>query len=202
MRKVFVLLLVGLIALFVFSSISIVSAETACERYQIKPTAVNCQDCCDEICAILGYLPGKCHDWCYAYCDAGIIPCADGIIPVGHGQCSPNKPKYCENSKLIDKCQVCGCPSGKDCCSAGTPGGKGKCFTPEDQEAGCCEYGSGKCFDGTMDPALCKVCSQGKWHKGWWCEEGECVPEASTLVLLSTGLLFLAGYLRLRRKEN
>jgi hypothetical protein len=35
-----------------------------------------------------------------------------------------------------------------------------------------------------------------------WCEEGECVPEASTLVLFAVGLLSLVGYLGFRRKED
>ena len=37
---------------------------------------------------------------------------------------------------------------------------------------------------------------------GQWCEEGECVPEASTLVLFATGLLFLAGYIGLKRRKT
>lgn len=35
--------------------------------------------------------------------------CADGTL---YGQCSANKPKYCENGNLIEKASLCGCPSG------------------------------------------------------------------------------------------
>ena len=35
--------------------------------------------------------------------------CADGTL---YGQCSANKPKYCEAGQLIDKASKCGCPSG------------------------------------------------------------------------------------------
>lgn len=34
--------------------------------------------------------------------------CTDGTL---YGQCSVNKPKYCENGKLIDKASLCGCPA-------------------------------------------------------------------------------------------
>ena len=54
----------------------------------------------------------------------------------------------------------------------------------------------------------CSTTAQGQGASEWyaipggWCEDGECVPEASTLVLFATGLLGLAGYLGLRRKEK
>jgi len=35
--------------------------------------------------------------------------CTDGTP---YGQCSTNKPKYCENGSLIDKAYLCGCPLG------------------------------------------------------------------------------------------
>jgi len=38
--------------------------------------------------------------------------CSDGT---SYSQCSSNKPKYCNNGNLIDKCSVCGCPSGQTC---------------------------------------------------------------------------------------
>jgi len=34
------------------------------------------------------------------------LTCSDGT---SYGQCSTNKPKYCENGNLIDKCLICGC---------------------------------------------------------------------------------------------
>jgi len=38
--------------------------------------------------------------------------CSDGT---NYGECSSTKPKYCYNGKLIDKCSLCSCPSGKIC---------------------------------------------------------------------------------------
>jgi hypothetical protein len=38
--------------------------------------------------------------------------------------------------------------------------------------------------------------------KDFHTEDGKCVPEASTIALLATGLICLAGYFRLRRKEE
>jgi beta propeller repeat protein len=38
--------------------------------------------------------------------------CSDGTE---YGKCSSNKPKYCQNGTLIDKCNLCGCPSNNTC---------------------------------------------------------------------------------------
>jgi hypothetical protein len=38
--------------------------------------------------------------------------CTDGTL---YGQCSVNKPKYCDNGNLINKCSICGCSSGFEC---------------------------------------------------------------------------------------
>jgi len=38
-----------------------------------------------------------------------IQKCADGTP---YGQCSTNKPKYCDNGTLVDKASLCGCPAG------------------------------------------------------------------------------------------
>jgi hypothetical protein len=38
--------------------------------------------------------------------------CADRTL---YGQCSINKPKYCENGNLVNKCFICGCPAGQQC---------------------------------------------------------------------------------------
>jgi hypothetical protein len=35
--------------------------------------------------------------------------CADGTL---YGQCSTNKPQYCDNGNLVNKASLCGCPSG------------------------------------------------------------------------------------------
>jgi len=64
--------------------------------------------------------------------------CADGTL---HGQCSTNKPKYCDNGSLISECSLCGCPSGQEC------QGDGSCkITEEDNFCG--EYYGGVVFDG------------------------------------------------------
>ena len=46
--------------------------------------------------------------------------CTDGT---SYSQCSTDKPKYCENGNLIEKCGICGCPI-KEQCQTG-----GSCFT-------------------------------------------------------------------------
>lgn len=60
---------------------------------------------------------GRCWDGKENDCD-GKTDCVDNDC---YGQCSPNKPKYCDNGVIIDKCQICGCPPDKpDCCDDGT----------------------------------------------------------------------------------
>ena len=38
--------------------------------------------------------------------------CSDGTL---YSQCSTNKPSYCENGNLINKCSICGCSSNQSC---------------------------------------------------------------------------------------
>ena len=47
--------------------------------------------------------------------------CPDGTR---YDTCSVTKPKYCDNGNLVDRCDVCGCPSGQSCRADGT------CYTP------------------------------------------------------------------------
>jgi hypothetical protein len=64
-------------------------------------------------------------------------------------------------------------------------------------------YGPNEALDFIDD--LCKLSQEGpkECQEEQWCnEEGECVPEASTLVLFAVGLLSLAGYVVFRRKEE
>ncbi|RLJ08214.1 MAG: hypothetical protein DRP16_01850, partial [Candidatus Aenigmatarchaeota archaeon] len=42
--------------------------------------------------------------------------CSDGTP---YGQCSANKPKYCENGNLVNRCSVCGCPPDYTCQESG-----------------------------------------------------------------------------------
>ena len=41
-----------------------------------------------------------------------IIRCEDGTV---YNRCSADKPKYCIEGELVDKCRFCGCPDGEDC---------------------------------------------------------------------------------------
>ena len=41
-----------------------------------------------------------------------IARCEDGTA---YNKCSADKPKYCINGELVDKCGFCGCPDGEDC---------------------------------------------------------------------------------------
>ena len=43
--------------------------------------------------------------------------CSDGTP---YGECSSEKPKHCNNGKLIDKCDICGCPEGYTCQANGS----------------------------------------------------------------------------------
>ena len=125
---------------------------------------------------------GECGNKCgaNAHCSGGTCECDEGY-------------KNCDGDWSN------GCECSKECCGPGTPNALA-CYNPANPENGCCAYAS--CYDGTHPPDKCTTCYGGSWHSGWDCEGGECVPEASTLVLLATGLLFLVGYLGLRRKEN
>jgi|GEM_PF-2989784 len=49
------------------------------------------------------------------------LKCGDGT---DYGKCSSNKPKYCDDGDLVNNCQKCGCPAGKEC------RGDGTCYAP------------------------------------------------------------------------
>jgi len=69
-----------------------------------------------------GKLVENCHQCgCYdgGNCEADgkcsgirVRRCSDGTR---YGGCSVNKPKYCSNGELIDRCGFCGCYGGMDC---------------------------------------------------------------------------------------
>lgn len=73
--------------------------------YCVKGTLVeNCKKCgCYEggACQADGKCTGRM-----------IRRCEDNTI---YNRCSTEKPKYCENGNLIDKCSLCGCDEGKIC---------------------------------------------------------------------------------------
>ena len=106
-----------------------------------------------------------------------------------NGKCSTNKPKYCNNGALIDKCTTCGCPSGEHCNKSTE-----KCKTNCKEEWICienntkeahrlkdcsltdqrtCAYGceNGQCKTRTGGTEACtpKTCSQ----MGWECGTGK-----------------------------
>jgi hypothetical protein len=62
----------------------------------------------------------------------------------------------------------------------------------------CC---GGLCVDTNTDPNNCGSCGNICPPENPICEEGECVPEASTLVLFAVGLLSLAGYVGLKKRK-
>jgi hypothetical protein len=61
--------------------------------------------------------------------------CSDGT---SYGQCSVNKPKYCDEGLLIDDCQRCGCPPGQTCQA------DGRCSVP------CVSHDHFACYDGDV----------------------------------------------------
>ena len=44
--------------------------------------------------------------------DEKIMECSDGST---YGQCSLEKPKYCQEGKIVDNCELCGCNVGEVC---------------------------------------------------------------------------------------
>ncbi len=114
---------------------------------KITKPEVTCQNECSQIglkrCSGSGYQTcgnydaDNCLEWgptinCPAttICQNGICiqptqqeqKCSDGTF---YGQCSTNKPKYCDNGNLTDNCQLCGCPLGMTCNIESK-----NCFTP------------------------------------------------------------------------
>lgn len=83
-----------------------------------------------------------------------------------------------------------------DCCYPGASEGESCiCVTAGNQfnceDGGGIWLGLGGCSGATNEPCD-QYCTSG----------GKCVPEMSTIALLATGLICMAGYLRLRRKEG
>ena len=228
MKKVFVLLVASLIVILtislMFTSVASAQPPHGCEDHEsFSCTFGESPDPCDQF---DGY---QCDDGWSLNCDYACSVANhcnyfaiakncnedDGWYPDGANaeeyrdyDCSAVT-KQCEYSVTDHRCNEgyknCdgdwsnGCECSKECCGPGTPNALA-CYNPANPENGCCAYAS--CYDGTHPPDKCTTCYGGSWHSGWDCEGGECVPEASTLVLLATGLLFLVGYLGLRRKEN
>ena len=125
-----------------------------------------------------------------------------------------------ENKKVeVESCSSKYGGVGKEWCSSGICWRDGSCEgTSCGDNAHCSADCKCKCDDGykdcdenwsngcevnlQTDPNNCGECGRKCPPENPICEEGECVPEASTLVLFAVGLICLAGYLGLRRKEE
>jgi len=55
-------------------------------------------------------------DQCYT-----ALQCSDGTF---YSECSTTQPLYCNDGSLVNRCDICGCPSGQSC------GSDNSCFTP------------------------------------------------------------------------
>ena len=186
-RKIFVLFLVGLIGVLFFSSVSITAATH--DQCETDPSQCQCS---------------------FNTCLGGCL----NIDPLTVAGCAASC-GTCFTTPNIWTCGVCaaclsvGVTALVNCIGTcqGDPCAYGYVCRP-------CEIKSPinrRCYDSdTYEFEICRCDGQGwdNWKRidcppeNPICEDGECVPEASTLVLFAVGLLSLAGYLRLRRKEN
>ena len=215
MRKVFVLLLASLIVMLMMSLMFTSVTNVAGAGCTVPESAYECK--CPE-----GSNDGKNHKSGYVKvpdgCSAPLPPPCDDN-PVGelgcsfkdacdehdccYGTCNSNK-ATCDKAFLDDMLEVCisSCPKTQLCSNWAYI-----------YYGAVVNYG-GTAYSNNQDLACEKCCCNGyhncdgDWSNGcecppdMWCEEGECVPEASTLVLFAVGLLGLVGYFRLRRNKN
>jgi thiol-disulfide isomerase/thioredoxin len=188
-----------------------------CKTYEVCRCHDNCYDACREkgvdcpnplklcclscdwICCLSTYSTLEC-----ALFAAGLHPYYDGYITYANEPilipCEEPTP-YCVNGKCVE------CRTNADCDDKDG-------WYPDGANAE--EYRDYRCSDDKecvfdVTDHRCnagyKNCD-GVWSNGcecppdMWCDEGECVPEASTLVLVAVGLLCLAGYVRLLRRKT
>ena len=143
----------------------------------------------------------------------------------GYGNCDGDWSNGCEVDLNTDpnNCGACSnaCDPGEtcengECCGEWEDGCckvlegclSGHLYVPGCKDSGgsfykgqeCCP--DGDCHDLNTDPNNCGACGNVCPPELPICEEGECVPEASTLVLFATGLLSLAGYIGLKRRKT
>jgi hypothetical protein len=181
------------------------------------------QECCpDGDCHDLNTDPNNCGSYgnscgANAYCSEGTCQCDEG-----YGNCDGDWSNGCEVNLNTDpnNCGSCG-----NVCGANAHCSGGACQCNEGYkncdgdwsngcEAECCGSETRSCT--TSGCPGTQTCSGGSWGScakddpccgvtcpdDQWCEEGECVPEASTLVLFAVGLLFLTGYIELKRRKR
>jgi len=96
--------------------------KITCQNECSPAGSKRCSDNGYQICG--NYDADECLEWgsitnCLqnTICQNGICiqqeqKCTDGTP---YGQCSTDKPKYCENGSLINKCSICGCPANTVC---------------------------------------------------------------------------------------
>lgn len=97
-----------------------IKSEVTCQDKCSPAGSKRCSDNGYQICG--NYDADACLEWSSTIncplntiCQNGVCiqqKCADGTL---YGQCSTNKPKYCDNGNLVNKCSICGCSSGLKC---------------------------------------------------------------------------------------
>ena len=224
MRKVFVLL-VGLIGVLLFSSISIAAADTppsvtvnSCSTTGLLVSASGTADDDNGMTSIYIYVDGIFVGGVDQYPPFGphvSWTITNAAVPYGHqnkciaitaratdtigqtgtsGSCYAGIPERCWDGLEND------CDGKTDCDDSGC---EGQWCKSEDHEIltnwKCC---SGSCVNTDTDPNNCGSCGNVCPPENPICEEGECVPEASTLVLFAVGLLSLVGYSGLKRRKT
>jgi len=98
----------------------ITEPEIICQDECSQTGFKKCSDNSYQICG--NYDEDNCLEWgSITNCPSNTIcqngnciqqKCADGTL---YGRCSTNKPKYCEEGNLINRCSICGCFSGQYC---------------------------------------------------------------------------------------
>tara|TARA_Y100000294_G_C8561911_1_gene339400 strand:+ start:523 stop:1341 length:819 start_codon:yes stop_codon:yes gene_type:complete len=98
-----------------------------------------------------------------------VAKCSDNTP---YGECSIEKPAYCDNGKLVDNCFECGCEQGEMCGEGGICEPIQKCA--DGSIYGECSFLNGKfCQDGRLI-ANCEMCG---CDEGEFCSNGKCSKE-------------------------
>jgi parallel beta-helix repeat protein len=98
------------------------------------------------------------QNWTFTIYNEGILKCSDNT---SYGECSSNKPKYCNQGTLIDNCTKCNCTSGI-CKNDGSCESK-----PGPGPGGGCTNGDKKCSNNIL-----QLCSSGSWKDNQTCDYG------------------------------
>jgi hypothetical protein len=117
----------------------------------------NDEKCPPDNCQILEYLNGNLSfnvTQFSVYFAKG--SCSDGTV---YGDCSTSQPEYCQNGSLVNRADICGCPTGysvseTDCVDEGT-GGSAGCTDGEKtscSKKGVCKPSYQTCTNGVWGP--------------------------------------------------